>query len=629
MAPQEAEEEEASPDGGGEENDAADQAGTEEGSSGGPKNTKYEFSSQGGEQVLSGASEEQHASVPQSKTRDRGGQAEQPQEEPAGAPGAPQDGAGGDEDNDSPENEDGGRNDETLKPREVPNSEGKSSRAGGHNEDDSDEDMEGSDPKHDSAAKQNDETHSRDQPTAGDEDAGEGGIAPGEAAQEDNDMADDKDDTLSPQETAKDSSTAAADDEEDNALDEDDDAEMQESAKGTDAKDAKKKSNKKPKRKVPETDPLDAVLPEDAFGQIGESKLAIGGEESDDDVDGMHGEDGEVEDFAEGLRELADAMVADEIDLHDDDDDDSDADSEARALTAKAQAAARLPALRARWARYCALTAPLAQQLCEQLRLVLEPQVASRLKGDYRSGKRLNMRRVIPYIASGYRKDKIWLRRTKPSKRNYHVLLAIDDSRTMRENGAGAGALAALATLSAGLTQLEVGQMAVLRFGDEVSVLHDFEAPPFGAEDGAKALEAFQFAGEATPARAMLEKSIGLFDAAEQANGGSDDGDASHQMMFVVSDGRYDQSQLQALRRLNRRLAERKRLLVLLIVDGDPSRSIEKERRILFEGNEIKNLAYLDDYPFPYYVVLKDIAKLPEVLSDALRQWFELLHQNQ
>ena len=629
MAPQEAEEEEASPDGGGEENDAADQAGTEEGSSGGPKNTKYEFSSQGGEQVLSGASEEQHASVPQSKTRDRGGQAEQPQEEPAGAPGAPQDGAGGDEDNDSPENEDGGRNDETLKPREVPNSEGKSSRAGGHNEDDSDEDMEGSDPKHDSAAKQNDETHSRDQPTAGDEDAGEGGVTPGEAAQEDNDMADDKDDTLSPQETAKDSSTAAADDEEDNALDEDDDAEMQESAKGTDAKDAKKKSNKKPKRKVPETDPLDAVLPEDAFGQIGESKLAIGGEESDDDVDGMHGEDGEVEDFAEGLRELADAMVADEIDLHDDDDDDSDADSEARALTAKAQAAARLPALRARWARYCALTAPLAQQLCEQLRLVLEPQVASRLKGDYRSGKRLNMRRVIPYIASGYRKDKIWLRRTKPSKRNYHVLLAIDDSRTMRENGAGAGALAALATLSAGLTQLEVGQMAVLRFGDEVSVLHDFEAPPFGAEDGAKALEAFQFAGEATPARAMLEKSIGLFDAAEQANGGSDDGDASHQMMFVVSDGRYDQSQLQALRRLNRRLAERKRLLVLLIVDGDPSRSIEKERRILFEGNEIKNLAYLDDYPFPYYVVLKDIAKLPEVLSDALRQWFELLHQNQ
>ena len=31
------------------------------------------------------------------------------------------------------------------------------------------------------------------------------------------------------------------------------------------------------------------------------------------------------------------------------------------------------------------------------------------------------MRKVIPYIASGYRKDKIWLRRTKPSKRQYQA----------------------------------------------------------------------------------------------------------------------------------------------------------------------------------------------------------------
>ena len=77
------------------------------------------------------------------------------------------------------------------------------------------------------------------------------------------------------------------------------------------------------------------------------------------------------------------------------------------------------------------------------------PQVAARLRGDYRSGKRLNMRRVIPYIASGFRKDKIWLRRTKPSKRQYEILVGIDDSATMRENGAGAGALAALATLAA------------------------------------------------------------------------------------------------------------------------------------------------------------------------------------
>lgn len=37
----------------------------------------------------------------------------------------------------------------------------------------------------------------------------------------------------------------------------------------------------------------------------------------------------------------------------------------------------------------------LAQELCEQLRLVLEPTKMSKFKGDYRTGKRLNMRKVI------------------------------------------------------------------------------------------------------------------------------------------------------------------------------------------------------------------------------------------
>ena len=39
--------------------------------------------------------------------------------------------------------------------------------------------------------------------------------------------------------------------------------------------------------------------------------------------------------------------------------------------------------------------------------------------------------------------------------------------------------------------------------------------------------------------------------------------------------------------------------------------------------------AYMDSFPFPYYVVLKDIASLPIVLSDALRQWIELHNQSE
>jgi hypothetical protein len=54
-----------------------------------------------------------------------------------------------------------------------------------------------------------------------------------------------------------------------------------------------------------------------------------------------------------------------------------------------------------------------ALELCETLRLVLEPTKASKMRGGYSSGKRINMRAVIPYIASGFKKDKIWLRRTQ------------------------------------------------------------------------------------------------------------------------------------------------------------------------------------------------------------------------
>lgn len=70
-------------------------------------------------------------------------------------------------------------------------------------------------------------------------------------------------------------------------------------------------------------------------------------------------------------------------------------------------------------------TGGLAQDLCEQLRTVLEPSLATKMKGDYRTGKRLNMKKIIPYIASQFKKDKIWLRRAKPAKREYQVFVCV------------------------------------------------------------------------------------------------------------------------------------------------------------------------------------------------------------
>jgi len=44
------------------------------------------------------------------------------------------------------------------------------------------------------------------------------------------------------------------------------------------------------------------------------------------------------------------------------------------------------------------------------------------------------MRRLIAYIASDYRKDQIWMRRTKCAKRNYQVCIAVDNSQSMKHN---------------------------------------------------------------------------------------------------------------------------------------------------------------------------------------------------
>merc|ERR1719320_922364 len=107
----------------------------------------------------------------------------------------------------------------------------------------------------------------------------------------------------------------------------------------------------------------------------------------------------------------------------------------------------------------------LSHQLCEQLRLILEPTKASKLQGDFRTGKRLNMRKIIPYIASQFKKDKIWLRRVKPNKREFQIAVALDDSSSMADNKSRTLALSSLNTLSSALALLEAGQLGVLRFG--------------------------------------------------------------------------------------------------------------------------------------------------------------------
>jgi len=139
----------------------------------------------------------------------------------------------------------------------------------------------------------------------------------------------------------------------------------------------------------------------------------------------------------------------------------------------------------AAWNGLCSITDPAARDLSEKLRLVLEPTQASQLKGDYKTGKRINMRKIIPYIASEFRKDKIWLRRTKPSKRDYQVVIAVDDSSSMSDNVSTEMTLESLSLISKAMTYLEVGQLGIISFGEEVKLLHPLEET-FTEQSGAR-----------------------------------------------------------------------------------------------------------------------------------------------
>jgi midasin len=82
---------------------------------------------------------------------------------------------------------------------------------------------------------------------------------------------------------------------------------------------------------------------------------------------------------------------------------------------------------------------------------VLEPMDNAEYRGDYKTGKKLNLKKIIPFIASNYRKDRIWLRRTEPSERNYYIMLALDDTKSMQYGSVGEEALKGLLAISMAL----------------------------------------------------------------------------------------------------------------------------------------------------------------------------------
>ncbi|KAL6716928.1 AAA ATPase midasin [Lecanora helva] len=275
------------------------------------------------------------------------------------------------------------------------------------------------------------------------------------------------------------------------------------------------------------------------------------------------------------------------------------------------------------WSHYETLTRDLSQSLTEQLRLILSPTLATKMRGDFRTGKRLNIKRIIPYIASNYKRDKIWMRRSIPSKRNYQIMLAVDDSKSMGESGSGQLAFESLALIAKSLSMLEVGEICIVGFGNEVRVAHAFDKP-FSSEAGAQIFQNFGFQQTRTDIRKLVAESIALFRHARRNtfNAGAE----LWQLELIISDGVCEDHD--TIRRLVRQAQEERIMIVFVIVDALlKGESIMDMSSAVFEPDEngetkLKVQRYLDGFPFSYYVVVGNVKDLPGVLAQALRQWF-------
>lgn len=283
------------------------------------------------------------------------------------------------------------------------------------------------------------------------------------------------------------------------------------------------------------------------------------------------------------------------------------------------------------WVRHEDTTRNLAFALTEQLRLVLQPTKATKMRGDFRTGKRLNIKRIIPYIASSYKRDKIWMRRSVPSKRSYQVMLAIDDSKSMKENHSQHLAFETISLVTKSMSMLEVGELSVIGFGEDVKVAHDF-ATPFTSDAGAEIFKRLTFLQSNTNVRKMLAESIELFRTARlKASGSASD---LWQLQLIVSDGICQDHP--SIRQLVRQAHEERIMIVFIVVDASArnSQAGDSDQQSILDLQtaefvkdstgemQLKMVKYLDTFPFNYYLIVRDINDLPAVLAGALRQWF-------
>ena len=163
-----------------------------------------------------------------------------------------------------------------------------------------------------------------------------------------------------------------------------------------------------------------------------------------------------------------------------------------------------------------------------------------------------------------------------------------------------------------------------MSFAERVELLHPFEKP-WSAEAGAHMLSRFTFAQKHTHMESFLRTVVSTLRLARAQQ--SSAAAQQMQLVLIVSDGRRSPSWGDPQRWI-RLAAQEHILLCFVIVDAASAKdSILDLQTVTYPAGKLTISRWMDGFPFPYYLVLRELSALPQVLSDALRQWFEMLKE--
>lgn len=261
-----------------------------------------------------------------------------------------------------------------------------------------------------------------------------------------------------------------------------------------------------------------------------------------------------------------------------------------------------------------------ANRLCEHLKNIIEQRRFSGLKGDYKTGKRINMKRIISYIASNYRKDKIWMRRSEPNQKDYRILLALDNSASMKEKNVGQLALFSFSMLAEAIVKSQVGDLFISSIDSDMNMLYK-DRKEWNWNVAADIFAKFDF-----EYKSDLSGDLSMANFVKQGNEffGSFNDDKLN-MCFIISDGRINKN---IVRPYIVEAEQQNYLYFFIILDKEEySDSIlnYKTTDIVYSSNgvEVNISNYLDDFPFRYYVIVKNIKQLADLVTKVIQEYFE------